>query len=221
MGHESVDGFQETEKPNLGCATDEENVDNSRESNGVSVSETVIGIPKEFPISAVVVIDSENPLTETGENAKVSERNNEGKSWVVDLKCGDEETWEGERVCRICLLDSGQELKASSMEKTELIRLGCGCNGELSVAHPCCAEAWFKFKGNRICEICGETVDNIRGVGNETFMEEWLENGGHGNAPNSTERSQGCWQGQTFCNFLMACLVIAFVVPWFFRINMF
>lgn len=91
----------------MGCVIDEENVDNLCEFNGVSVLEIVIGILKEFFIFVVVVIDLENLLIEIGENVKVFERNNEGKFWVVDLKCGDEEIWEGERVCRICFLDFG------------------------------------------------------------------------------------------------------------------
>nr|AMB72435.1 zinc-finger protein [Mesembryanthemum crystallinum] len=230
MGHETVDGFQETEKQNSGCATNEENAMNSCKVNSASVSETVIiGIPKELPnlnnscatISAdsAVATDSENRLNNSGENAKVRDAENEGKSWVVDVKCRDEEE---ERVCRICHLSSEQGMKPSMGWKTELIRLGCSCNGELSLAHSYCAEAWFKLKGNRVCEICGEMVSNIRGIGDEMFMEEWIESGLNGNELNSSERhGDGCWHGQPFCNFLMACLVIAFVVPWFFHINMF
>jgi len=78
----------------------------------------------------------------------------------------------------------------------------------------------------RKCEICGEMVNNIKGVGADKFMEEWIESGVRNsgidiNPPNSSQRSREevCWHGQPFCNFLMACLVIAFVLPWFFRIN--
>lgn len=73
----------------------------------------------------------------------------------------------------------------------------------------------------RLCEICGETAKNIRGIADDRFMEEWNIRMFSGYGIQSSERSRGCWSGQPFCNFLLACLVIAFVLPWFFRINMF
>lgn len=72
----------------------------------------------------------------------------------------------------------------------------------------------------RSCEICGETAANVTGIGDSRFMEEWNERG-FAVGSNSTDRNGRCWRGQPFCNFLMACLVIAFVLPWFFRVNMF
>lgn len=51
---------------------------------------------------------------------------------------------EGDSECRICQLSS-----SSGGEGSELILLGCGCKGELGVAHRNCAEAWFSVKGNR------------------------------------------------------------------------
>jgi hypothetical protein len=73
----------------------------------------------------------------------------------------------------------------------------------------------------RLCEICGQTAKNITGVGGNRFVEEWNERRFTGGSSNSSNRGRGCWRGQPFCNFLMACLVIAFVLPWFFRVNMF
>uniref|UniRef100_A0A7N0T427 RING-CH-type domain-containing protein n=1 Tax=Kalanchoe fedtschenkoi TaxID=63787 RepID=A0A7N0T427_KALFE len=122
---------------------------------------------------------------------------------------------EEEKICRICHLNSDQAEFATS-----LIQLGCGCKGELGIAHVHCGEAWFKLKGNRTCEICGEAATNITGVGDVSFIEEWNESGATETVP-EISRARGCWRGQPFCNFLMACLVIAFVLPWFFRINMF
>ena len=72
-----------------------------------------------------------------------------------------------------------------------------------------------------MCEICGETANNVRGVWDNRFMEDWNERRYAGSSSNSSDRGGGCWRGQPFCNFLMACLVIAFVLPWFFRVNMF
>ncbi|KAH9623288.1 hypothetical protein KSS87_021072 [Heliosperma pusillum] len=158
----------------------------------------------------------ENCAIENGIITKVVENKEEKESCVIDVKCEDNEFFEEEKVCRICHLNSEQESKpGSSREMTDPMMLGCGCKGELSVAHSHCAEAWM-------CEICGQTVTNIKGVGNEGFMEEWKESTSNDSTPNnSSERSaeEACWHGQPLCNFLTACLVIAFVIPWFFRIN--
>ncbi|XP_074358957.1 uncharacterized protein LOC141698203 isoform X2 [Apium graveolens] len=145
-------------------------------------------------------------------------------SCVIDVKTG--EGLDVEWVCRICHLSSDQSIEststsASTSNERELIQLGCGCKDELGAAHSYCAEAWFKLKGNRLCEICGQTAKNITGIADNRFMEEWNNRILSGYGIRSSERSGGCWRGQPFCNFLMACLVIAFVLPWFFRVNMF
>ncbi|KAM7524898.1 hypothetical protein LguiA_014800 [Lonicera macranthoides] len=138
---------------------------------------------------------------------------------VIDVKCGS--NFDGEMVCRICHLSSDKSVETSTaINERDLIPIGCGCKGELGIAHSHCAEAWFKLKGNRFCEICGETAKSITGVGDDRFMEEWNENRSSSGII-SSGRSEGCWRRQPFCNFLMACLVIAFVVPWFFRVSMF
>ncbi|XP_061342719.1 uncharacterized protein LOC133288902 [Gastrolobium bilobum] len=144
-------------------------------------------------------------------------------SFVIDMKSSSRkgfcENSEGERICRICHLapDATTVGSANSATSADLIQLGCACKDELGIAHIHCAEAWFKLKGNRLCEICGETAKNVSGVANNGFMEEWNERRFRNNDGNPC----GCWRGQPFCNFLMACLVIAFVLPWFFRVNMF
>ncbi|OAY78753.1 E3 ubiquitin-protein ligase MARCH11-like [Ananas comosus] len=121
---------------------------------------------------------------------------------------------DGEKVCRICHLSPDQGEEAS-----ELIQLGCGCKDDLGIVHRHCAEAWFKLRGNRCCEICGSNAKNITGIEDARFMEEWHERR-ITLQRNTTERG-GCWRRQPFCNFLMACLVIAFILPWFFRVNVF
>ncbi|CAN1230081.1 hypothetical protein LINGRAPRIM_LOCUS1434 [Linum grandiflorum] len=147
-------------------------------------------------------------------------------SYVIEM------SWDegGEKVCRICHLMSsegsileGAAVTGVVVTSMELIQLGCGCKDELGVVHSHCGEAWFKLKGNRVCEICGETAKNITGVAdNIRFMEEWNQMRLiHTNPAQSGRGGGGCWRGQPFCNFLMACLVIAFVLPWFFRVNMF
>ncbi|XP_068645025.1 uncharacterized protein [Aristolochia californica] len=140
---------------------------------------------------------------------------------AVDVRktCGSGNTgnWENEKVCRICHLSSDNRLDSS-----DLIQLGCGCKDDLGIVHIHCAEAWFKLKGNRLCEICGGDATNITGLGDQRFMEEWNERRIVGGEIRSGSNERGrCWRGQPFCNFLMACLVIAFILPWFFRVNMF
>ncbi|KAH6765282.1 hypothetical protein C2S51_016531 [Perilla frutescens var. frutescens] len=150
----------------------------------------------------------------SNEAAKV-EGENKCSSHVIDIKC-DGFLGENQRVCRICHLNA----KESGKNSMELIELGCGCKGELGVAHLHCAEAWFRVRGNRLCEICSETAKNITGVGDVRFMEEWSETQSGESGTDSSSGSRRCLSGQPLCNFLMACLVIAFVLPWFFRVNM-
>ncbi|XP_006646292.2 uncharacterized protein LOC102701883 isoform X1 [Oryza brachyantha] len=118
--------------------------------------------------------------------------------------------------CRICHLVPERDDGPGS----EVIRLGCGCKDELGAAHHHCAEAWFRIKGDRRCEICGSDAQNIIGLEVKKFMEEW-----HGrrvaNTRTTTEREHTCWRTQPFCNFLLACLLIAFMLPWFLRLNIF
>ncbi|KAK7245524.1 hypothetical protein RIF29_40370 [Crotalaria pallida] len=150
-------------------------------------------------------------------------------SFVIDVKCASRKTIsessEGERICRICHLASGQASDSTSVgtansaaSSSDLVQLGCACKDELGIAHIHCAEAWFKLKGNRSCEICGETAKNVSGVADHGFMVEWNERRFIDDDSNSSRMFGGCWRGQPFCNFLMACLVIAFVLPWFFRL---
>ncbi|KAH9309791.1 hypothetical protein KI387_037702, partial [Taxus chinensis] len=70
-----------------------------------------------------------------------------------DGKCGDDDT---ERVCRVCHLSSDCRTSPG-----DLIQIGCGCKDDLGISHRHCAEAWFKIRGNRLCEICGETAKNV------------------------------------------------------------
>lgn len=125
---------------------------------------------------------------------------------------------EAEKLCRICHLSPDLE----DLEASGLIQIGCGCKGELGTAHRRCAEAWFRVKGNRYCEICGAHAKNIIGEEDKHFMEAWYERRMLGYSSNrSSSESASCWRGQPLCNFLMACLVIAFILPWFFRVNIF
>ncbi|KAI9198484.1 hypothetical protein LWI28_016662 [Acer negundo] len=219
-------------------------IDQSCSRNSSSLVDVVV-------LETVIVMNSDQTACVSGENREVEMKSNElGTSkplvesekrkvskvekeyCVIDMNCdagdrkGFKESYDGERVCRICHLSSEQLSETASANSVctttvELIPIGCGCKDELGIAHIHCAEAWFKLKGNRSCEICGQIAKNISGVVDNRFMAEWNEQRIIGSGSNPSERREGCWRGQPFCNFLMACLVIAFVLPWFFRVNMF
>lgn len=124
---------------------------------------------------------------------------------------------EGDSECRICQLSS-----SSGGEGSELILLGCGCKGELGVAHRNCAEAWFSVKGNRCCEICGASAKNINVVIDSRVSEEGQSRGeSNTRTPSGTGEGIVCWRRLPVCNLLMACLIIAFILLWFFRVSMF
>lgn len=82
----------------------------------------------------------------------VDEKELEKCSCVIDVKSGNEKWKEGEEekveeeemICRICHLSSDQVEFHS-----DLIKLGCGCKGEIGIVHVHCGQAWFKLKGNR------------------------------------------------------------------------
>lgn len=118
-----------------------------------------------------------------------------------------------ERLCRVCYLGH-----TAQPESGPAIELGCECKHDLAFAHRQCAEAWFKIKGNRTCEICGSTVHNVSGSGDATFMDNW--NDGHARA-DEVSNAEHCWQNHRLFNILLACMVFAFVLPWVFHVSAF
>ncbi|KAG8365564.1 hypothetical protein BUALT_Bualt18G0118100 [Buddleja alternifolia] len=174
-------------------------------------SETAIAIADSNGLELNKAAVTEDQNTETEGEDKL-------RACVIDID-GEDLARGNQRVCRICHLSAKE---SGMISLTEVMELGCGCKGELGVAHSHCAEAWFKVRGNRLCEICGETAKNITGVGGNAFMEEWNDQRRSGDSGiSSPDDSRGCLRGQPLCNLLMACLVIAFVLPWFLRVNMF
>ncbi|KAF2288603.1 hypothetical protein GH714_009066 [Hevea brasiliensis] len=127
---------------------------------------------------------------------------------------------EVERDCRICHLG----LESNSYESGVPIELGCSCKDDLAAAHKQCAEAWFKIKGNKTCEICHSIARNVVGV-NEIEMIEHSNETNNSTAvaavPASTHHSEtrSFWHGHRFLNFLLACMVFAFVISWLFHFN--
>ncbi|KAJ8899806.1 hypothetical protein K2173_019506 [Erythroxylum novogranatense] len=125
-----------------------------------------------------------------------------------------------EKNCRICHLC----LESSSHESGVPIELGCSCKGDLAAAHKRCAEAWFKIRGNKTCEICQSIARNIAGPNEIESIEQPNEMSNTPTAqtvtasvPNSETRS--FWRGHRFLNFLLACMIFAFVISWLFHFN--
>ncbi|GAV65471.1 RINGv domain-containing protein [Cephalotus follicularis] len=125
-----------------------------------------------------------------------------------------------ERDCRICHLG----LESNIQESGVPIDLGCSCKDDLAAAHKQCAEAWFKIKGNKICEICHSMARNVIGA-NEvetTFQSNETINATAAtavSAPAPHAETRSFWHGHRFLNFLLACMVFAFVISWLFHFN--
>lgn len=130
-----------------------------------------------------------------------------------------------EKDCRICHLS----LVSSDPEYGIAIELGCSCKDDLAAAHKQCADTWFKIKGNKTCEICNSIAHNVVGP-NDIESGQQLHNSNAAAAANNTttatpepgestsDTQRGCFDGR-FANFLLACLLFAFVLSWLFHFN--
>ncbi|KAL6534334.1 hypothetical protein OROHE_013259 [Orobanche hederae] len=146
----------------------------------------------------------------------------------VDLESGEEgkaSMRNLERDCRIChlsLISSSPGFDGSGIA----IELGCSCKDDLAAAHKHCAETWFKIKGNKTCEICNSLARNVIGPNeievvqqaSETSSFMGVANTSIGLAPPAAE-TRTCLNGHRFLNFLLACMVFAFVISWLFHFN--
>ncbi|XXG90242.1 hypothetical protein AAC387_Pa12g2057 [Persea americana] len=134
----------------------------------------------------------------------------------------------GEEICRICHLSSDHQ-----QDVADFINLGCSCKGELGMAHRHCAETWFTRKGNRQCEICGQCAKNITEREDRFVGWWWIDRGTMETDRRTVETDRGtmetdaslssertrCWRLQPVCNFLLVCLLLAFVLPWLYRVK--
>ena len=76
----------------------------------------------------------------------------------------------------------------------------------------------------RTCEICHSIARNVVGVNEIESIEQSNETNSStataavsGPAPHTDSRS--FWHGHRFLNFLLACIVFAFVISWLFHFN--
>ncbi|ESW12436.1 hypothetical protein PHAVU_008G112400 [Phaseolus vulgaris] len=125
-----------------------------------------------------------------------------------------------EKDCRICHMG----LESDSHESGAPIELGCSCKDDLAAAHKHCAEAWFKIKGNRTCEICHSVARNVYGTNEDST--EHVSDGNNAttaaatlSTPAPSTEPRRFWHGHRFLNFLLACMVFAFVISWLFHFN--
>lgn len=71
----------------------------------------------------------------------------------------------------------------------------------------------------RICEICGSTACNVAGFCDADFIEQWNESSNTAAVQATATEPRRFWQGHRFLNFLLACMVFAFVISWLFHFN--
>ncbi|XP_040993965.1 uncharacterized protein LOC121240564 isoform X1 [Juglans microcarpa x Juglans regia] len=117
-----------------------------------------------------------------------------------------------ERDCRICHL--GLE---DGIEAGVLVELGCACKGDLGAAHKQCAETWFKIKGNTTCEICVATALNVASMQRNEANNAATVSASALAAPVILVENRTIWHGRRIMNFLLACMVLGFVISWLFH----
>lgn len=76
----------------------------------------------------------------------------------------------------------------------------------------CCIFCFF-----RTCEICGTTARNVVTSTEAEMIEQLSETSNAAVTPQSETRS--FWRGHRFLNFLLACMVFAFVISWLLHFN--
>ncbi|KAG2262681.1 hypothetical protein Bca52824_069760 [Brassica carinata] len=121
---------------------------------------------------------------------------------------------QSEKDCRICHMN----LDATNLEAGVPIELGCSCKDDLAAASRL-ERRWLGFE-LEICEVCGSIAGNV-----EVEIEE-TRNEVDGTVNQSLRMSgpplvetRSFWQGHRFLNFLLACMVFAFVISWLFHFN--
>ncbi|CAL5203102.1 unnamed protein product [Lathyrus oleraceus] len=173
-------------------------------------------------------IQNASPRNSTAEKGRVSSVSVSECRVDLDLKSDDVnvKTRLGnvKRDCRICHLSMDMNNQGEHESETP-IELGCSCKDDLAAAHKQCAEIWFKIKGNKTCEICGSIASNVAGHGVEVEMTEQQNEVNDASMlpptePAAPSETRSFWRGQWFLNFILVCMIFAFVLCWLFHFNM-
>lgn len=77
----------------------------------------------------------------------------------------------------------------------------------------------------RICEICGSTAKNVADFNDNVLVAEHSDETINIEEPPPPPPAQSremrsFWHGHRFLNFMLACVVFAFVISWMFHFNM-
>ncbi|KAL0750054.1 hypothetical protein Bca101_032057 [Brassica carinata] len=169
-------------------------MDQIRCSNSITVCESSsVSVPE-----AVIVVSG------------LKEKAKEKEFHVIDLSGGGEENDNGQRICRICHFGSDQtpDRVSGKSVSVDLIEIGCKRKNELGLAHFHCAEAWFKLRGNSVCESCGSSALNVP---IRLTAEEWSEI-----RDTTTGEGRRRGSGQSCCIFMVFLLTII-LLHWFFK----
>ncbi|KAK1404877.1 RING-CH-type domain-containing protein [Heracleum sosnowskyi] len=203
--------------------------ENSRSSSVIIDVKADTGIEMADPVTSKDYYQNENCRSSQSFQGK----DRVGAEKIIHGTSGESSKGDESKMCRICHLANWENSNSEI-----LIQLGCGCKNELGASHLSCAQTWFKLKGNRLCEICGKIALNVSGV-EETYTNannnnntnvilvvEWDEMGRFRSSTATTARGNTVIQDRERChrncrNVVLACLVLAFIVPWLFRINLF
>ncbi|KAL6873787.1 hypothetical protein ACP4OV_013869 [Aristida adscensionis] len=105
-----------------------------RRADSLGVIRVIPTTPRPIPVDATTSSDAIEETTNVPED-------------------GGEDIPEEEAVCRICFVELN--------EGGETLKMECSCKGELALAHQDCAVKWFSIKGNKICDICKQEVQNL------------------------------------------------------------
>lgn len=86
-------------------------------------------------------------------------------------------------------------------------------------------DKYCTFTIYRTCEICGSIASNVAGHGVEVEMTEQQNEVNDASMlpptePAAPSETRSFWRGQWFLNFILVCMIFAFVLCWLFHFNM-